>query len=360
MAGQDLLDLARESSPDKRNALLKSITDAFFAPKEERNVSESVLFEEVVLRVLRDVETAGRAEFADSVAELANVPRRVIMGLARDEIAVARKVLESSPVLRPDDLVRLSSQISDNHLQAISRRESLPQMVTDSLLQHGSDLVYRLLAENAGAIFSVRGLGQMVERSRQDEVVHQRLSQRTDLPERVVRSLAAHLSDKLDASLKTIGVDAGAGIAPKLLEALQARLTETFQDREREAGEIDQMIADIRGGRSSVDIEISRLASGNRAFDIATVLSQLTDVDHTTAMLALTGAKEEPIVVLFRALDVSWETFELILQLRAKRHRRTYVRSKALAQTYAEMTQPTARRVLKFLQLRRSVAADVA
>ena len=71
-------------------------------------------------------------------------------------------------------------------------------------------------------------------------------------------------------------------------------------------------------------------------------------------MKAITGQNEEPMVVLFRSLDANWETFEAVLQLRAKRNRRNYVRSPTLARAYTEMDRSTARRVLRFLQIRRS------
>ena len=360
MLGQDLFDLARETSPDQRNALLRRITDMFFDPAHERNISESVLFEEVVLRVMRDVDAAGRAELAHIVADHSSAPRRLVMGLARDEISVARPVLERSEVLSPEDLSRLAVQSSDDHRQAISRRKSLPEMVTDVLLEYGSGTVYRVLAGNGGARFSLRGFDQMVERSHEDEEMQRKLAARSDLPETIIRNLANLLSSKLDKSLKTMGLAADGAMAPALLQQLQARLSHTFQERDRETREVEHIVADIRTGRTSIDKEVIPLARQDRAFDIASVLAELTDVDHTTAMMALTGPQDEPIVVLFRALDASWDAFEAVLQLRAKRHRRVYVKSAALSRTYAEMDQMTAKRVLRFLQIRKSVEAHVA
>lgn len=360
MLGRDLLELAREPSAEQRNALLRRITDMFFDPARERNISESVLFEEVVLRVMRDVDTAGRIELAHIVADHSMAPRRLVMGLARDEIAVARPVLERSDVLSPEDLTRLVVQSSDDHLQAISRRKSLPEMVTDVLLEYGSATVYRVLAGNGGACFSMRGFDQMIERSQDDVDMQHRLAARSDLPENIVHNLAAMLSSKLDKSLKTMGLDSESAMGPALLQQLQARLSQTFQERDRETREIEHIVADIRKGRTTIDQEIIPLARENRAFDIASVLSQLTDVDHTTAMMALTGPQDEPIVVLFRALNASWDAFEAVLQLRAKRHRRNYVKSSALARTYAEMDQTTAKRVLRFLQIRKSVESQVS
>jgi hypothetical protein len=354
MLGEDLLELAREPSSEKRSALLRRITDLFYDGVTERNVSENALFEEVVLRVLRDVDVGGRLGLAETVADNPHLSRRIVLTLAADEIAVARPVLERSPVLGDHDLVRLGGAVSDDHLQAISRRRSLSQVVTDVLIDRGSHVVLRLLAANAGARFSMHGFGELVSHARNDETLQYELATRADLPEAVVDSLSRLLSDKLRHTLRMMGLNTPDALAPALLETLHLRLSATIDERERETREISTIIRDITAGVSSVDREVQPLARADRAYDIATIVSELANVDHATAMKAITGANEEPMVVLFRSLDATWETFETVLQLRAKRQRKNYVRSPNLARAYQEMDRATARRVLRFLQIRRS------
>jgi hypothetical protein len=43
-----------------------------------------------------------------------------------------------------------------------------------------------------------------------------------------------------------------------------------------------------------------------------------------------------------------------VLQLRAKRQRKFYVKRQALVRTYSEMDQATAKRIVRFLQVRRA------
>jgi uncharacterized protein (DUF2336 family) len=349
----DLLELAREPSSEKRSALLRRITDLFFDGMSERNVSECALFEEVVLRVMRDVDGEGRAALASSIADRRGLPRRLIMALACDDIAVARPILERSPSLEDADLIAVSHKASDAHLQAISRRTTLSEMVTDVLLARGSLVVMQLLAANSGARFSMVGFGRLVEGSRADETLQYDLATRQDLPRSVVEALAAILSEKLRQTLRSLGVNSPDALAPALLDTLQARLSHAMREKERETREISTIVREIRDGASSLDREVVPLARGDRAYDIASVVADLASIDHATAMKALTGPAEEPLIVLFRSLEASWETFEAVLQLRAKRQRRNYVRSLALARTYQEMDKATAQRVLRFLQIRR-------
>lgn len=354
MLGEDLLELAREPSSEKRSALLRRITDLFYDGVTERNVSENALFEEVVLRVLEDVDVAGRAGLSDSLADNPHLSRRLAATLAADEITVARPVLERSPVLGDADLVRLTGAGSDEHLQAISRRKTLSQVVTDALIERGSRVVMQLLAANGGARFSMQGFGELVDHARSDETLQYDLATRADLPQQVVDRLSRLLSDKLRHTLRTMGLNTPDVLAPALLETLHLRLSGTLNERERETREISTIIRDITAGVSSIDREIPPLARADRAYDIATIVSELANVDHATAMKAITGQNEEPMVVLFRSLDASWDTFEAVLQLRAKRNRRNYAKSHTLVRAYVEMDRATARRVLRFLQIRRS------
>jgi uncharacterized protein (DUF2336 family) len=302
---------------------------------------------------MADVDVTGRAELAESIADRDNAPRRMVLALARDEITVARPVLERSPVLRDEDLVELSASSTDEHLQAISRRKTLSEMVTDVLLERGSQVVLQLLAANAGASFSLEGFGELVRRSRDDETLQYDLATRRDLPEGVVENLAQLLSEKLRSTLRAMGLNSPDAMTPALLDTLQARLSVALRERERESREISTVIREIRACVSNIDREILPLARADRAYDIASIVADLASVDHATAMKALTGPNEEPLIVLFRSLDAAWDTFEAVLQLRAKRQRRNYVKSLSLSRTYQEMDRSTAQRVLRFLQIRR-------
>jgi uncharacterized protein (DUF2336 family) len=326
----------------------------------ERNVSENELFEEIVLRVMKDVDVPGRADLAESIADKAKASRRIIVALARDEITVARPVLERSSVLEDEDLVSLSGEVSDDHLQAISRRRTLSEMVTDVLLERGSRVVMQLLAANAGARFSPVGFSQLLDNARQDETLQYDLATRPDLPESVVDNLSKLLSDKLRHTLRSMGLNSPDTLAPSLLETLHLRLSSALDEREREGREIATIVRDVALGASTIDREVLPLARADRAYDIAQIVAELAHVDHATVMKAIIGGSEEPLVVLFRSLDAGWETFEAVLQLRAKRQRRNYVKSLSLARTYQEMDKATAQRVLRFLQIRRNSESRAA
>ena len=83
-----LQDLARERLPGKRRELLCALTDSLFEPEHELSVKERELFDDIVEHVLDDIEPLVRQELAERLAVRADAPRRVVVRLAGDIIAV--------------------------------------------------------------------------------------------------------------------------------------------------------------------------------------------------------------------------------------------------------------------------------
>lgn len=359
MVIDSLLQVAQERSSENRRLLLRQITDMFFDGVSERSVSEKALFEEVAIRATRDLDAAGRAELSDRLADEGEAPRSLILSFARDEIDVARPVLQRSTVLSESELSAIANTSSDGHLLAISERSSLSEIVTDVLVRRGSQLVVRSVAKNEGARFSQFGYGELVNRARTDEDLQLKLVQRGDLPPEVSQELSAILTDKLRATLKSLGGNAD-NISAATMDVVRERLSVTMQEREREVRDIAEIIADIKAGTRTIEREIPLLAANDRAFDIASVMKELTALDHATVMKTITGPNMEPLVILFRSVDASWTVFSEILKLRARRLRIAYAPTPDMKQSYEAMTPDAAQRVLRFLLVRRAAERSTA
>src|SRR5689334_3770301 len=125
-----LLDLAQESSSEKRRQLLQEISNLFVEGAEFHTDREVMLFGDVLGRLLDQVEIEDRVSFSERVAPMPRAPRSLVLKLAEDEVRVAAPVLRQSPVLTEDDLIDLASRKSSGHLAAISQRASLPEALT--------------------------------------------------------------------------------------------------------------------------------------------------------------------------------------------------------------------------------------
>jgi hypothetical protein len=80
---QDLIDLAKEPSSEKRRVLLREVTDLFFANPERRG-GELTLFDDVLTQLAGEMEEAVRVELAVRLAPTQSPPFKLVRILATD------------------------------------------------------------------------------------------------------------------------------------------------------------------------------------------------------------------------------------------------------------------------------------
>jgi uncharacterized protein (DUF2336 family) len=184
----DLESLARERSREKRRVLLRAISDCFF-DSDAHTEKEAALYDDVVTRVLEEVEPAARAELAERLADAEAPPRRVLLRLAEDLISVAASILVRSTALQEADLERIAQHQSQGHLAAIAARPTLSERVTDVLVARGDELVVDTVVGNQGARFSRQSFATLAERACGNEKLLDRLGARTDVPAEITARL---------------------------------------------------------------------------------------------------------------------------------------------------------------------------
>jgi len=102
---ESLIEVAQESSSDKRRELLEGVTDLFLDPGPGMNAGEQHIAADILSRVAAEVEREVRARLSYRLADLENAPVDLIRQLANDEIQVARPLLERSGALSEADLI---------------------------------------------------------------------------------------------------------------------------------------------------------------------------------------------------------------------------------------------------------------
>src|SRR6185437_2106133 len=173
----DLIALAQEPSSEKRRVLLRELTDLFFANPEHR-AGEMALFDDVLTQLAGEMEAAVRAELADRIA-----PAELVHSLAADQaIEVARPILEGSHALSDDDLVALARGRGQEHLKAISRRETLSAAVSEAIVERADDETLGVLISNDGATLSRQAHETVVDRAAANPALHDAVVNRSSLP----------------------------------------------------------------------------------------------------------------------------------------------------------------------------------
>ena len=198
----ELEDAIRDGSPDKRVETLRRATDLFLSQAERLTKSQIAVFDDVLVHLIKKIETRARAELSARLAPVNKAPIEVIRRLARDdEITVAEPVLTRSTRLTNNDLIDVAKEKSQRHLLAIAGRSKLEKAVTDVLMGRGDREVKYKLASNAGARFSETGFTSLVKSAEDDESLTERIGLRIDLPLRLLRRLLSKATAAVRARL---------------------------------------------------------------------------------------------------------------------------------------------------------------
>ena len=177
-----LMELAHDKSEAGRRTLVENIADLFLTPEGRLNDHERALMSDILCKLIETIEASVRAHLAESLATIDEVPPDLINLLARDDIEIARPILESSQVLKDPDLIEIVRRRTKEHRVSIAMRESVSADVSDALIQYGDHDVIETLLHNQDAELSERAMEYLVTESRRVDRFQEPLVQYHDLP----------------------------------------------------------------------------------------------------------------------------------------------------------------------------------
>ncbi|MEY9160639.1 uncharacterized protein (DUF2336 family) [Bradyrhizobium japonicum] len=110
-------------------------------------------FGEVIGRLAQEIEASARAKLAGKLACSRNAPYALTRQMASDDcIDVAWPVLSQSERLDTETLIACAKNKSQQHLLAISKRQTVPEAVTDVLVVRGSSEVVTSVRQMPGLV----------------------------------------------------------------------------------------------------------------------------------------------------------------------------------------------------------------
>ena len=159
----DELDVAlRTGSPGRRTEVLRRVTGLFLNDAEKFSETQISLFDDVMTRLIEEIEAGAQAELSARLAQVPQAPRTVIRKLASsDAIEVARPILEQSERLTDQDLVEIAKTKGQAHQLSIAGRSHLNEAVTDALIDRCDVAVANKVAGNSGARISNTGFSKL-------------------------------------------------------------------------------------------------------------------------------------------------------------------------------------------------------
>ena len=236
-----------------------------------------------------------RAILAQEIKHLHNVPRDVVLTLARDvETIVAVPVLEYSPLLSDTDLIEIIAcgQVREV-LNAVARRRPLSENVSDVLVQSMDVSTVATLLVNRDARIRKATLEQVVQDAEEIESWHLPLALRADLSARAIRRIAGFVGAAIIERLAARH-DLSDSTRQHLNRQLRIKLAEKADTGTAAA----EMVAKAKAeGRLNADFVEDAALTGQREC-VALALAELAHVPLANVRRILASGRAGPLVAL--------------------------------------------------------------
>jgi uncharacterized protein (DUF2336 family) len=315
-------------------------------------------FGEIIGRLGEEIEVSSRARLASKLAPSNNAPFEVIRKLASDDlIDVAGPVLRQSERLDIKTLIAAARTKGQQHLLAISKRRSIPEAVTDVLVVRGSKEVITSVATNSGAHFSNSGFLHLVRRSEEDSILAECVGLRKDIPRHLFHQLISKASEEVQRKLQRERPEMESQIQSVVADVagtIHARFGPASKDyftAKRTVGKLHQ-----RGDLT--EDKVFEFAHSLKFNETAVALSLLCSLPIEVVERALVDKSRESILILARALNLSWTTTMSLLFLGAPNYRITAGDLDRMKIDFHRLNNETCLRVLSVYRSRKEAAAN--
>lgn len=350
---ESLARLTVENSAEGRQELLREVTDMFMVKPESLNDREVIYFGEIMGGIVGQVEAMVRQHLSETISSVGNAPHDLIVSLASDEIEVAMPVLTGSQVLRDEDLVKIVENQSQEHLNAISRRTTVSETVTDALVVKGNDQVLGTLASNDGARFSRDGMETIVERAKGNDELNQSLSSRTDVPD----DLAQDMFWRVSWAMREQILDSDENLDDQQIDALIDE-TEKWFAEQKEKRSLDPaenfIVRKDKLGQLNNGL-LLELIRQEKMPEFVAGLGRLANIDLGTVRQAVFDESAEKLAVICKAIDINYDVFGEIVYCVNMEEEREGPDMADLLGVYQRITPQVAQKALRFLRTRKNM-----
>lgn len=317
LSGADIERLLTDHTPELRLSMSSKITHAYQGASF--NVGQAETAEQIFRLLARDTEVKVRAALAEQLKQSGQIPRDIIMTMAKDVEEVALPVLRYSEVLTDKDLVQIiaSSQETGKSL-AITQRNKLSGTVAGALVETGDSQVIGSLMDNKGAEIHDETLHTIVQNFSAEQGIMSAMATRTQLPSDVAEKLVAHVSGSLAEALRAKYQIASKQITEQVEKTRETATTSLIRYSMSDE-ELDVLTRSlIANKRMTPSLILASLCQGHwRFFNVALARLAGIPVENANVLLAdhagmgfkalyrksgLTEAMFDPVKLLYRSI----------------------------------------------------------
>ncbi len=302
-----LIAMAREGTRRSRQLLAENVLDLIISQDGRLSDRERALTDQVLTRLVRDMELLVRQQVAVQLAALPNAPVGLIEMLARDDISVASPILQHSKVLQESTLIEIIRQRTHEHQLCIVMREHVSMAVSDAFIEHAADPdILEALIRNPNADLSSAAIAYLVAESRRFDQFQEPLLSRADLPPNLAAQMfwwvSAHLRDKILSEFNISEHE----LDPILENTTKAIIEATDAERSKSIGASAALLVSALKEENQLTVEfIINTLRNHRIPAFCAGLSSLTGISFATVNRIIHDKDITPFAVLCKAVKFS-------------------------------------------------------
>jgi uncharacterized protein (DUF2336 family) len=346
-----------QSSSDRRAEMARHITDLFLVNADQYSDDEIALVDDIFVRLVVAIEESARALLAIRLGPAAKAPPKILRALACDDaIDVASPVLIHAEQLDNATLMECAKTKSQEHLLAISRRKTIAAAITDVLVERGDRQIVLSTAQNHGAKFSSKGYATLVDRTGGDDQLALCVGARPDIPPQLFQQLLERASESVRSKLVTETPKARDVIEHVVADVTdQIRTQANTQSPNYAAAQV--LVQTLsRSGQLNSD-RLETFAKAGQFEETVVALAIMSGMPADFVEHKVNDAQAESLLILAKAIGLSWTTTKTILELRAQNTRRAAKEIEQCFNAFRRLNQATAQEILRFHRTRERSAA---
>ncbi|GLK50684.1 MAG: hypothetical protein CMH94_03585 [Oceanicaulis sp.] len=352
----NLVELAREKSSERRRTLLREVTDLFFEETPDSGSATSRKFDELLSSLAEQTAQDAREELSQRFADAPQAPRGLVLQLAQDAIEVAAPMLARSRVLTDEDLLSIAETAEQGHLKAMSRREEVCERLSDTIVRRGDDETVAQLIRNDGARLSRETFETVTERAESSPVLQGPLVERGDTP----NDLLADLMLTVGNSLRERIMERFDAVDPAVLEhamaASKARLAQRMAE-DRDIAAAQKFVQTMALRKQLTGNLLARLLREREYSKFYAAFAEMTGVDYVAARRAIKQESIDPLALICKSAGFDKALFVTLAVLRHAAGEDAFRDARELGQLYDAISADDAARAMRFWRMRKNMAA---
>lgn len=196
MSAMNLIELARDASPEARADLVAATADQLLNDPDETPQATLEQYGVVLAKLYPFARQDVRERLSAALAMADWAPPQLVQEIARDNEEVALQVISFCPALADEGLVEIVRTCGLEHRKTVAGRENISEAVSHELVTLEDRRVLEPLIENSTARLADEDFKAALDFVAGDAELHDALAARRDLPASLVAFAYATASDE--------------------------------------------------------------------------------------------------------------------------------------------------------------------